>query len=847
MFEQFISNFAGGEVSEEVFGRYDSEIYKNALLRCENFFSLTQGAAVFRGGTTYNHPTRQNLTSRIEKFRYTDAQVYVLEFSNLKLRIYEDDSVTLNTTSKAITGATAADPCVITAVGHGYSDGDEIYISGVVGMTELNGRFFRIVYIGADSFSLKDLFGTAVDSSAFTAYSSGGTATSVYEVTSPYAEADLDRFQFDQEGNTMTFTCDDYAPYRLTRVSATSWTFATFSRTNDPFLTGGKTITGVTQANPGVVTATGHGFTDGQVVLIQSIVGMTELNGNHYTVVYINTNTFSLKTSAGVAVNTSAYGAYSSGGTATLANYPRSVCYFEGCLYYGGLKYNPNRWARSRGPEATGASRYDDFTTGSDADHAIIANLTGTQGEVAYIHWIEALSDFLTFGTEAGTIGLDGGGDAAITPTNFRIRPIDPVGVQPFSPVTDGQTVFYIQKGGRGVRSFEYDLIADRYKSFDRSFLAPHLTKSGLVKLTIQRWKVPILWILRADGVLIGLTIKPKEDPSGWMRFSFGGTDVSVESIVSVPQENDYDRLYLVVARTINGVTVRYHEYLNNPWEGLDKVDYFTGDEEADTTAYLDEVFEAQRDAVYLDCSAVWDGSSRGSITLTPGAKTGDDITFTASSGVFAATDVGKILTKRYQNRAGGGQARIVTYTDSTHVVCDIEVDFDATTAIAAGDWFMSADEVTGLWHLEGETVSVFADGRKHPDVTITNGVATLVRQASLVLFGYNYRGICTPLSLVLVGQAQNSISFLKNISTLGLVVANTIGVKYGTDLYDLQEIYASEEGQLTDRPPVPFTGVINLPVADSWDSSKYISYVHDDPYPCTLNAMNLTVEIGEK
>ncbi|NLE06841.1 MAG: hypothetical protein GX638_18845, partial [Crenarchaeota archaeon] len=211
MIEQFVSNFSGGEVSEEVYGRVDSELYRNVAKRCENFIAMTQGAGVFRGGTTYDHPTRQQKTSRIERFRYNDEEVYVLEFTDYKLRIYEDDALTLNSTAKTITGATAADPCVITAVGHGFSDGDEIYISGVVGMTELNGRFFRIVYIGVDSFSLKDLFGNAVDSSAFTAYSSGGTATSVYELTSPYAEADLDDFQFDQEGNDMTFTHEDYA------------------------------------------------------------------------------------------------------------------------------------------------------------------------------------------------------------------------------------------------------------------------------------------------------------------------------------------------------------------------------------------------------------------------------------------------------------------------------------------------------------------------------------------------------------------------------------------------------------------------------------------------------------
>lgn len=73
-----------------------------------------------------------------------------------------------------------------------------------------------------------------------------------------------------------------------------------------------KTITAVTQANPGVVTATAHGFGNGDIVTIAGIVGMTQLNGNNYIVSYVTTNAFAL-----TATNTTAYTAYTSGGTAT--------------------------------------------------------------------------------------------------------------------------------------------------------------------------------------------------------------------------------------------------------------------------------------------------------------------------------------------------------------------------------------------------------------------------------------------------------------------------------------------------------------------------------------------------
>ena len=686
MFEQYISNFSGGEVSEELFGRYESELYKNALQRCENFISLIQGPLQYRGGFSYVHPTRLQQVARTERFKYNDEQVYILEFTNGKLRIYEDAAVTINSSSKTITGISQASAGVVTCSSHGFSTNDEIYIDDVVGMTELNGRFFRVVYIGVDSFSLKDLYGNAVDTQGYTAYDSAGTATIVYELTSPYLLADLNQFQFDQEGNVAYFTHRSFAPYKLTRVSSTSWTFATYSRTSDPF------------------------------------TGASE--------------------------------------------YPGAVWFYEGCVFFASSSNYPDRIWRSRGPSDTGATRYDDFTTGSDADHAIITSAATGSGDIAYIQWGIGLQKFIVLGTEGGVLGMDGGGDAAITPTNLRIRLIDPAGVQGIMPVVNGQTVFYMQKGSRILRSFDYDLELDNYKSTDRQFVAPHLTKSGIKQLAIQRWKTDLLWMVRNDGVLICLTIKPKEDVSGWHRHTPGGGG-KVLSIAVEPQVNGYDRLYAVVERTINSATTRYIEYLNDPYEGIRRDDYFTGVEATDDTAYETAVFAAQQDANYLDAS--------------------------------------------------------LTYDDT------------------------ATDEVTGLWHLEGETVQVLADGRIHPDVEVVDGAIALDWEAEVIHVGYKYKGFAIPLNLVVVGQLQNSISFGKNVSSIALTLSHSVGVKYGTSLYDLQEILASEMGQDTDTAPIPFTGTVPLSCSDSWSTDKRVIYVQDDPYPCMLNAMNITIEIGEK
>lgn len=73
-------------------------------------------------------------------------------------------------------------------------------------------------------------------------------------------------------------------------------------------------ITGITNANPAVVTQAGHGYTAPTVVRMAAVVGMTELNGNLYVIDPIDADTYSL-----VGVDSLNYGTYASGGTAAPA------------------------------------------------------------------------------------------------------------------------------------------------------------------------------------------------------------------------------------------------------------------------------------------------------------------------------------------------------------------------------------------------------------------------------------------------------------------------------------------------------------------------------------------------
>jgi len=81
-------------------------------------------------------------------------------------------------TSETISGATAANPVVITATGHTLKEGQQVTIASVGGMTELNGNIYTVRNPGTNDFELYDTDGTtSINGSAFTSYTSGGAAT----------------------------------------------------------------------------------------------------------------------------------------------------------------------------------------------------------------------------------------------------------------------------------------------------------------------------------------------------------------------------------------------------------------------------------------------------------------------------------------------------------------------------------------------------------------------------------------------------------------------------------------------------------------------------------------------
>lgn len=218
-------SFAAGEWAPALNARVDLAKYSTACAFALNFFVDYRGGLSSRPGTKYILKAYNSAQPvRLITFQASFTVGYVLEFGELYVRFINNGSYILET-AKVITGATKANPGVITSVAHGFSVGNWVYIQDVGGMTELNNRYFIINTVPtADTFTLKDLFNVAVNTTSFGTYTSGGTAKRVYTVASPYSASDLALLKFAQDVNTMVFTHPDYAPYLLTLISAANWT-----------------------------------------------------------------------------------------------------------------------------------------------------------------------------------------------------------------------------------------------------------------------------------------------------------------------------------------------------------------------------------------------------------------------------------------------------------------------------------------------------------------------------------------------------------------------------------------------------------------------------------------------
>jgi hypothetical protein len=650
--------FNAGELSALLLGRQDIDKYGSGLFVCLNAVPLTQGAWTRRPGTAYLHQCKHHdKLARVIPFQYSVTQTYILEFGEDYIRFFTSHGI-LTKATQNITGITKAATAVLTYSGSDtYANDERVYVTGVVGMTQVNNREFVVknVNAGANTFELYETDGTTpVASTGYGTYTSGGTVGEILEVTTAFDEDDLADIRVTQSADTLYILHPDFPPQQLVRASALSWTLSDIVFTDGPY---DSLNTTTTTLSPSAATGTGitivasavAGINSGQGFLSTDVGRLVRLReGSTWGYAEITTVGSTVSVTADVLstlTNTNAKVNWRLGVWSDTTGFPRCGTFYEDRLFLAGAATYPQRLDGSK----TGV--YTSFSPSANDGTVAIDNavaFTLNADDVNAIRWMAPNEKGLLAGTSRGEWQVKPSSlNEAITPTNIAAKPSTRHGSAEVAPVSAGKSVLFVQRANRKVRELAYVFDADGFKAPDMTMLAEHITRPSLTEIAYQEQPQAIMWGVRSDGVLLGLTYERDQDVVAWHRHELGGQSDDdglfipiVESVAVVPTPDaTRDELYMVVQRYINGGERRFIEYMSKIWE----------------------VEDEQEDAFHVDC---------GWTTInSPAASTVTGL-WHLEGETAPGTPTSRSRTARRRSRAPAPSSRSGTSTRATATAC---------------------------------------------------------------------------------------------------------------------------------------------------------------------------------
>jgi len=837
-----LTNFTAGELSPRLDGRTDLTKYAAGCSNLENLVIYPHGAAARRPGTTHvAEVTDSSKKTRLIPFEFSTTQTYILEFSNLKIRFFKDNGAILEG-DKTITGITQANPAVVTSSSHGYSNGDEIKITSVVGMTEVNNKRFLVAGVTTNTFQLTDKDGDNINSSAYTAYSSAGTANRVYTITSPYLEAELFDIKFAQSADVMYITHPNHEVEKLSRTGHTSWTLADVDFTNGPFIDVNTTATTLTPASSGVgtgvnITASATtGINDDQGWLATDVGRQIHFNGGYAKITARTNSTVAVATITTAFTNTNAITAWYLGAFSDTTGHPSCVTFFEQRLVFAATLSNPQTVYFSK----SGDYENMDANIGGTVadDDAIIYTIASNQ--VNAIRFMSATRT-LIIGTAGGEFAVSGGGDdSSVTPTNILIKKQTNNGGANVDAVAVGNATLFLQRAKRKIRELAYNFDVDGYSSPDLTILAEHVTSGGITQMAFQGEPLSILWCVRGDGELAALTYQREQEVVAWHRHIFGGRFGAATITVS-----DYANIAtgsrLLLTKS-DGTTVTF-----TSTTGTAGTDEFKTETNNNTTA--DNIYTAIN--AHADFTVANPAAAVVTVTETSPSSTGfltiksvDDTTrlTTTDQGKAVCESVAVIPTDDSEYQVWVIVKRTVNGSTRRYVEYLNIFDFDETdnTSFNFLDSALSysgtaATTFTGLDHLEGQTVAILADGATHPDKPVSSGSVVLDRSATNVKMGLAYHSILKTMRIDAGSQDGTSQGKTKRIYEITARLYQSVGVEIGPDLSNMERIpFRTSANPMDEGIPV-FTGDKEVEFRGNYDTDGYILVRQTQPLPFTI------------
>jgi hypothetical protein len=794
-------NFSGGELDPALHSRVDNVKYATGLKTLRNAMIQRSSGSVNRPGTELVGRVYRSTTTlgdysihRLVPYFVPDFSVaseYVIEIGEGYLRPLKNGAQILES-AYTITAITQASPGVVTyAAGSpadppSFANGDEIRIVDC-SIAELNNRNFKVAAVDTvgNTFALQDLDGNNFDTTGLIPGVFAASFRRIYTILNAnYLSGALAALQYSQNGSELLLR-RSLGIDRLVRVTDTNWTL-TSGVSFAPAIAAPASISplvgaGYTYAAAAVdrdsgeesiaVTAAGAnagaGFIDCAAVTNAAFYRFyvrRAASGEGWGLLAVSASPRYLV--GNVATDTLDYSrrpmlAAEVPWVATGFGVPSAIRHAQQRLFLARTTAKPLRVYGSHLGSIYNFTRQ--YPIADDGTFSF--ELPGNHGDIRHILDLEKLvlltskGEFVCHGNEAGFI----------TPTEINAKQLSYNGSALLSPVLIDSNAIYLQEGGSVVRDLGMLAESTGYRGNDLTVFSAHLFRGH----TISDWayqKLPnsILWAVRSDGALLGLTYVKEHAIWGWHRHD---TDGEFKQACCAQEGTEY-AVYFKVDREINGQTVSFIERMS--------------------TRILSDPYEMN----FMDCSLAYDGRNTDTnrlMSLSGGTGTWNeqDLSLRSSASFFQASDVGNVIyfvvdglrhgftitayssttavtvqsldgdvpdvlksvtsaissitesleckvTFTTAHGLADGQRiylsgvvgmalpdgfYIAEYDDELSILlkstAGAHVDSSAMGAYGGGGtierassaWERAVDEVSGLWHLEGKDVSVLGDG----------------------------------------------------------------------------------------------------------------------------------------
>ena len=391
---------------------------------------------------------------------------------------------------------------------------------------------------------------------------------------------------------------------------------------------------------------------------------------------------------------------------------------------------------------------------------------------------------------------------------------------------------------------------------------------------------------------------------------SFGTGDAVVESVSTIPGNttsgsSERDEVWVIVKRTIDGSTVRYVEFFEKDYDSVDgdeQQDAFYVDSglsldspititaataadpvvvtgpgtneglaDGDEIAIVDVVGMTDLDGNYYVANAAA-GTVELTATTSPvyitGATKADPVVCTSVAHGYSDGDLIGVFDVVGMTELNG---KIYMVDDSTADTYELQtpagVDVDGTgytTYVSGGATYHAVDSsgydaytsggearervttISGLDHLEGETVGVWGDGAILDDATVASGAITLTEKVSVAQIGLRYSHTYKSLKVSGGNPAGTPLGKVKIITAATLSVRHAHTCQIGPDDTTLEEFDFREVADPMDAGTPLFTGTKFVDFSGDYDRDVRIVVTSDDPCPFELISIAPEIRINK-